>query len=168
MSFQRHPDTQIIADLFASLNLGELVTYQQAAKALTMSPSDPVFRTRGRAAIKYLRIDRSINIGVIRKEGYVRETPEHTLARVRMSRRPSIRRRAKEVGELLSNTKPEELPEERRGEYFTERTVNNVIYQATATGTRKKLLAAVVQANATLPMARALEVLGGKIDQPEA
>jgi len=158
-----HPDVFILKALFLDMPTGGTLSYDDAAKSLGLSGSAEIFRRRADTARKQLIAEQAATIVCVRGDGFLRETPLQTIERTRQSTRPSIRRKARSIGRQLAGIDPGELSTDQRSEYFTERTVNNVVYVACSGATRKNILASTQQSNAVLPMAKALDALGGRV-----
>ena len=155
-----HPDVHILKGVFLSLQPGETIAYDAAAKAIGHEGNDPIFRRRADVARRQLKHEAVVEC--VRGVGFIRETSLQTLERTRQSARPSIRRKAQRVGRQLSLIDPSRLDDATRSEYFTERTVNNVVFVACSRVTRKNVLAATKVSNTILPMAKAIEAMAGK------
>jgi len=155
-----HPDVFILKATFLEMTPGSTLDYDDVARSIGLSGSTEIFRRRADTARKQLIAEQAATIVCVRGNGFLRETPIQTIERTRQSTRPAMRRKARSVGRQLSGIDPGELSEEQRVEYFTERTVNNVVYVACSGTTRKNVLASTKQSNAVLPMAKALESMG--------
>jgi len=156
--FQPHPDVAIVRSLLAEIEPGEIMPYEEVAASISMKPSHPSFYSRHSTARNQLRKD-GINIVVVPGKGFLRETAEQTLARHQGRERKSMHRKARKNGESLATVDAASLSQDKRAEFFAERTINNVVYVATGNQARQKMLAAAKVATAEIPMAKALEVL---------
>jgi hypothetical protein len=156
--FQPHPDVAIVRSLLAEIKPGEIMPYDKVAASISMTPKHPAFYSRHSTARNQLR-RQGINIVVVPGEGFLRETTEQTLARHQGRERASMHRKARKAGESLATVDASTLTQEKQAEFFAERTINNVVYVATGSQARQKMLAAAKVATAEIPMAKALEVL---------
>ena len=154
---QPHPDVAIVRHVLEQLSPGESVPYETVAKALGLSADSPTVKRRATAARKHLRKN-----GVVIECGaacYVRLDDAAILDRHSGRERHGLNRKARTAGERLSAIDVATLDENRRREFFAERTINNLVYTATGHTARKKMLAAATISQAEIPMAQALEVL---------
>jgi hypothetical protein len=152
-----HPDVAIVRHVLAQLQRGESVPREAVAKAIGLEANDPVVARRALAARNQLRRE---GIVIEAANGrYVRLDDAAILTRHAGRERKGIGRKARKAGEKLAAIDATKLPEPMRAEYFAERTINNVVYRAAGSDTKKKLLGAVAVAGNTLPMAQAIRVL---------
>lgn len=156
---QPHPDVEIIAAIFRKMVPGEVQPYDIAAKAVDMSPNDPVFFRRALAARRRLVRERISVVAAGGKRGFLRETPQQTVARHAGRERRSLHRKTERNGRSLSTVDVSALDGEQKSQFFAERTINNIAFVATGHAFKTKLLPVVKASCDTLPMARALELL---------
>jgi len=155
-----HPDVAVLKGVFLSMATGETRTYESVAAAITMDANDPTFRRRSDRARLQLEQEQAASISCVSGVGFVRETPTQTLERTKQRGRPSMRRKAMRIGRQLASVDPAALTDVQRNEYFTERTINNVVFRATGHASHKKIIEAQAQrGNHVLPLERTLEVL---------
>ena len=156
---QPHPDVAIVkAALLHDCQPGTVCPAATIAAAIQLKPTDPIFYRRQKKARDQLRRE-GVNIVSVRGEGFLRETPDQTMGRHQGRERKSMNRKARRNGESLAAVDVASFAEEKRAEYFAERTINNVVIVATGHQARQKMLAAAKATSAVLPMAKALLVL---------
>ena len=153
-----HPDVMMLRNVLLEIPLGELLAYAAAAKTIGLGADDPAFRRRARTARAQLRRS-GVNVVVVPGEGFLREKPEQTLARMEGRERRSMNRKARKVGESLAGIDVGQLAKDQQYAFFAQRTLVNLVYCATQTLTTRRMLAAVRQSESVLPMQRMLEVL---------
>lgn len=155
---QPHPDVAIVKSVLKEMKPGEVQPKEKAAAALGLKPDDPVLARRAAVARRQLRHE-GINVICVPGVGFQWMTDEQTLTRHQGRERKGLLRKARKAGEALANIDVNALPEEKRPEFFAERTINNIVFLATNSQSRQKMLAAAKVAQKAIPMAKALEVL---------
>ena len=155
---QPHPDVAIVKDALRQIELGATISYDAVAQCIGLKPTNHVFRRRAHTARKQLRRE-GLNVVTVRGIGFLRQTADQTLAQHQGLERKGIRRKARKAGEALANVDIGALSEAKRPEFFAERTINNVVFQATSVSAAQKMLAAAKVSQAILPMAKALKIL---------
>ncbi len=154
---QPHPDVKIVEAILSEVPPGGTIAYTEIGKAIGVADLQ-IIQRRERTARNRL-LYQGVHFEAVPGVGLTRLTSLQTLARHQGRERRGMSRKARKAGRALGTVKVEELqPDERLG-YYVERTLTNVVYQATQATSAKKMLVAVKANEAYLPMAKALEVL---------
>lgn len=156
---QPHPDVAILVGAIRMLKMGENLTFEQAAGAISCDNPE-IVRRRMFAARRIALRDYGINIVAMHGIGWHRETDSETVARASGRSIRGLHRRCRKIGNEIAAVEVAPLDEQQRTEYFATRTINNLVFQATTFKTRERALAAAKTAQAITPMAEALKLMG--------
>ncbi len=158
---QPHPDVAIVKHVLQEITPGDVLPYEEAAKALQLTADDPVFKRRATAARKQLERPEhgSIVIVCVPGQGFLRELPIQTKERVAGRETRALQRKARRNVQQLISIDPAKVPESERPELYGLLTVNRAVQVVTAKPARAKLTAACTAISAELATAKALEVL---------
>lgn len=155
---QPHPDVEIIKATLRELKPGEMIPPAAAAKAINATPADPAFWRRSTTARHQLERE-GVVIVCATGQGFVRELPDQTLARVQGRETKTIRRRAGRNETQLRSINPADLPADQRPELYAMATIQRSVKTIVSKPAREKLLAAAKTVTAELTVSKALEVL---------
>lgn len=158
---QPHPDVATIKAVLAEMTPGGELSYEEAAKCLQLSGSDPVFRRRADAARKQLvkPEEGGIVIVCVNGIGFLRELPGQTKERVSGRETRALRRKASKNVKHLSTIDVSAIPAAERPELYALMVINRAIQITAGKRSQIKLIAASTAVSRELTVSRALEVL---------
>ena len=155
---QPHPDVAIAKTVLREIQPGDVLPYDQAAKALQMTASDPVFRRRFDTARKHLEQE-GVSIACVPRAGFLRELANQTKERVSGRETRTVGRKARRNVRQLATIDVSQIPVGERPELFALMTINKAVQITTGKSARQKLIAASTAISAELAVTKALEVL---------
>lgn len=155
---QPHPDVAIVKSVLSEVEPGSVIPYSKVAEAINYDPKSKEFYARCLTARKHLERE-GVVFAAVPGEGFLRELPVQTKARVEGRETVSLRKKAtRNITQLLS-VDPRELPDGEQSELFAQLTINSVVKKVTGNAAKQKLIASSASASAEISVQKALDEL---------
>lgn len=158
---QPHPDVAIAKNVLKELKPGEVLPYEKAAAALSMTTKDPVFHRRFAAARKALirPEEGGVSIVCVPGQGFLRENATHIQTRVAGRETKGIRRRASKALRTLNTIDASTLDAQGKAELFGCAGCMAAVVVAASKPASQKMIAAAKATQAEIATQKALEIL---------
>lgn len=155
---QPHPDVATMRHVLEEITPGAVLPYEEAARCIQVDYRSRVFRDRSSTARRQLEKE-GVIISCVRGEGFMRELPTQTQARVSGREMKTLQRKARRNATQLASIDPSKIPEEDRPELYGLMTVTRVVQTVTSKRGKAKLTAACTAISSEVVTTKALQIL---------